>query len=388
MKPVMEAPILVTCPRGLAPVLAAEVAGLGLSVVATHETAVETAGPLALCRRLNLHLRTGHRVLWRLARFGATSANDVYARCAAMPWEEVLLPEHPITVRASSDAVDAGPGGRVAALKCKDAIADRMRARCGRRPDSGPEPRGACVFILWRDGDCRVFLDTTGVPLSFRGYRRLTVEAPMRESLAAGVVLASGWRGGTPFVNPMCGSGTLAIEAAWIAQRRAPGLLRARFAFQCLRGYDAAAWRAERDEALGAVCPSAGVSIVATDRDAAAVEAARVNSRAAGVEAAIEFAACDFMETIVPGPAPMIVLNPEYGERMGRDTDLAAEYRRIGRFLRERGRGGRGVVFTGNLALSRRIGLHVDRICTMYNGPIECRMLEFSLDGPQRPGPG
>ncbi len=377
-----HAPILITCARGLAPVLAAEVESLGLPVLATHDTAVETAGPLRLCTRLNLHLRTGHRVLWRLDSFGATSPGDVYRGCAAMPWEDVLLPEHPITVRASSDAPDAGPDGRLAALKCKDAIADRMRDRCGRRPDSGPEPRGACIFILWRGGDCRVFLDTSGVPLSFRGYRRLTVAAPMRESLAAGILLASGWRGDTPLANPMCGSGTIAIEAAWIAQRRAAGLLRARFAFMCLRGFDDAAWRAEREEALRATRPAPPAAIAASDRDPAAVEAARVNARAAGVERFIEFSACDFMESPVPGPSPMIVLNPEYGERLGAEADLAPEYRRIGQFLRERGRGGRGVVFTGNLALSRRFGLKVGSIRTMFNGPIECRMLEFELSGP------
>ncbi|MBM4154882.1 MAG: class I SAM-dependent RNA methyltransferase [Lentisphaerae bacterium] len=377
-----EAPILVTCPRGLAPVLAAEIESLGVPVLATHETAVETAGPLSLCPRLNLHLRTGHRVLWRLRSFGAASAADVYRGCSALPWEDVLLPEHPITVRASSDAPDAGPDGRLAALKCKDAIADRMRERCGRRPDSGPEPRGACVFVLWRAGDCRVFLDTSGVPLSFRGYRRLTVAAPMRESLAAGVLLASGWRGERPLANPMCGSGTLAIEGAWIAMRRAPGLLRARFAFMCLRGYEDAAWRALREEALRAARPAPPSPIAASDRDPAAVEAARVNARAAGVERHIGLTVGDFMECPVPGPAPLIVLNPEYGERMGAGEDLAPEYRRIGRFLRERGAGGRGVVFTGNLALSRRIGLKVGAIRTMFNGPIECRMLEFELTGP------
>lgn len=380
--PAGEAPILITCARGLAPVLAGEVESLCLPVIATHETAVETAGPLSLCPRLNLHLRTGHRVLWRLRSFGASSSSDVYRGCAAMPWEDHLLPEHPITVRASSDAPDAGPDGRLAALKCKDAIADRMRDRCGRRPDSGPEPRGACIFILWRGGECRVFLDTSGVPLSFRGYRRLTVAAPMRESLAAGVLLASGWRGERPLANPMCGSGTLAIEGAWIAMRRAPGLLRARFAFMCLRGYDDAAWRALREEALRAARSAPPAAIAASDRDPAAVEAARVNARAAGVEPHIALTACDFVESPVPGPAPLIVLNPEYGERMGAGEDLAPEYRRIGRFLRERGQGGRGVVFTGNLALSRRIGLKVGGIRTMFNGPIECRMLEFELTGP------
>ncbi len=371
-----------TCATGLAPALAGEIERLGLPVRATFETAVETAGPLSLCRRLNLHLRTGHRVLWRLRAFHAATTEDVYRGCAALPWEDFLLPEHPITVRASSDAPDAGPGGRLAALKCKDAVVDRMRDACGMRPDSGSEPRGACIFVLWRGGDCRVFLDTSGIPLSFRGYRRLSVAAPMRESLAAGVLLTAGWHGERPLSNPMCGSGTLAIEAAWIAMRRAPGLLRARFAFMCLRGFEPDAWRAEREEALRAALPSPGVPIVASDRDPAAIEAARVNARAAGVEPFIDLSACDFMESPVPGPAPFLVLNPEYGERVGADTDLAAEYRRIGRFLRERGRGGRGAVFTGNLALSRRIGLKVDRITTMFNGPIECRLLEFSTSNP------
>jgi putative N6-adenine-specific DNA methylase len=373
---------VVTCARGAAPVLAAELTALGCAAREMNDTAVETRGGMDLCRRLNLHLRTGHRVLYPLQSFRADTVEDVYRGCSDVPWEEVLRPDRPIAVRAAAEAADAGPGGRLAALKCKDAIVDRMRVRCGMRPDSGPEPRGACVFIAWRQRECRVFLDTTGVPLSFRGYRTLAVAAPMRESLAAAVILGTGWTGDVPFVNPMCGGGTLAIEAAWIAMRRAPGLLRTRFAFMSLRGFDANAWRADVDAALRTSLPRPGAPIVATDLDSAAVAAARVNARAAGVDAFIDFSACDVADTPVPAPTPLIVLNPEYGERMGADKDLEAEYRRIGRFLKEKGRGGRGVIVTGNLALSRRFGLKVASIRTLFNGPIECRCLEFDLSGP------
>lgn len=385
--PAAESRIVITCPPGLSDVLAEELAAFGRPAAIVDSTAAETRAPLAACAELNLWLRVAHRVLWLWGEFDAATGDDVYRGCLALAWEAVLSADRPISVRASVRGAGAGlPGAGMVALRCKDAIVDRLRHRLGRRPDSGPSPRGACVFVRIEGHRCGVHLDTSGRALSFRGYRRRSVAAPLRESLAAGVILASGWRGATALVNPMCGSGTLAIEGAWIAGGRAPGLLRETFSFLSLRGYDAEAWQALRSAAAASARPPA-VPIVAADRDPAAVAAARDNAAAAGVGDAIAVALADLERTAVPGESPLIVLNPEYGMRTGDvGEDLAAAYAGIGRFLRANGRGGRGVVITGNLALSRRLGLRLDRKRTVFNGPVECRMLEFRLDGPPADG--
>ncbi|MCX7819188.1 MAG: class I SAM-dependent RNA methyltransferase [Kiritimatiellae bacterium] len=371
--------IAVTCARGLAPVLVEELEELGRAAVVVEDTCVETRGTLADCEELNVRLRTAHRVLWLWQVFEAASEADLYRGAVALSWEEVLRADQPVSVRAA--VAGGGPGERAVVLRTKDALADRMRARLGRRPDSGPQPLGACVFVHWAPPVCRVFVDTTGVPLSFRGYRRRAVAAPLRETLAAGVLLGAGWRGQAPLVNPMCGGGTIAIEAAWIAARRAPGLLRRRFAFMSLRGFDAEVWASRRRRAAAEERP-VEVPIVAADRDPAAIEAARENLRAAGLEGVVRLVVAALEETPAVGAGAWYALNPAYGVRLGDAEEVAADHVAIGRFLRQRADGGRAVVITGNLRMARRIGLRLARRWTVFNGPIECRVLEFDLRGP------
>ncbi len=377
------ASVAVTCARGLEGVLRSELEGLGFAPAGEAPTVVEVCGTLRDCMRLNLWLRTAHRVLWLWKEFPARSAEDLYRGVAGLPWEEVLRLDQPLNVRAANQADEEGVSTAWMALKCKDAIVDRMRVRLGRRPDSGSTPKGACVFLLRSAGRFRLYLDTTGVPLSFRGYRQESVEAPLRESLAAGLLLASGWTGRTPLVNPMCGSGTIAIEGAGIASRRAPGLQRSRFAFTSLRGFPREEWEQLREAARREVRPIR-IPIVAADWSREAVEIARRNARRAGVENAIRFEVAELDATPVPGPRPWIVLNPEYGHRTRPSAEELEElYHRIGQFLRRHGQGGRGVIITGHLALSRRFGLKLARKWTVFNGPIECRVVEFELSGPE-----
>ncbi len=205
----------------------------------------------------------------------------------------------------------------------------------GRRPDSGPGRQGVVVHLHWENDRCEVWLDTSGEPLSRRGYRKIPLEAPMQETLAAAVILATGWDGKGPFVNPMCGSGTLAIEGALIALGRAPGILRQNFGFMHLLGFDRAAFEKQREELKKAVNRKAPGRIIATDIRPEAVEAARQNARTAGVEHLIEFAVCDFRETAVPEGDGIVVLNPEYGERMGDAGKLGDIYKGIGDFFKK-----------------------------------------------------
>ena len=217
-------PILVTCPKGIAPWLAGEIRALGYPVLDEGEAAVETEGSLADTMRLNLHLRTAHRVLWRLAAFPADNPDDLYAGIRKIPWEELLHErgEHAyLSVTATADTPSINDN-RFVNVKTKDAIVDRLTELCGVRPDSGPDRNRAVVHIYWQGKRVLVYLDTSGEPLSRRGYRKIPLAAPMQETLAAALILATGWKGRTSFINPMCGSGTLAIEAALFAEGRPP----------------------------------------------------------------------------------------------------------------------------------------------------------------------
>jgi len=378
--------ILITCPKGIAPYLAEEVRSLGLPVLEERIAAVETDGTLHDAMRLNLHLRTGHRVLFLVRTFKAGTPDELYRKLTGIGWEDYIEADGYVSVTASVENPTI-KDSRFAGLKCKDAIVDRIKMKRGRRPDSGPEKRGAAVFLYWRESACSVYLDTTGEPLARRGYRKIPMQAPMQETLAAAVVLASGWKGEGPFINPMCGSGTLAIEAALIGLNKAPGLLRSRYAFQHLIGFDPEAWQSMRRKARAEARREPAGVIIASDISPDAVKATRQNAKTAGVDHLMEFRVCDFRETPIPAGGGIIMLNPEYGKRMGELNRLADIYKGIGDFFKQKGMGCRGYIFTGNFDLAKKVGLRTRRRIPFFNGEIECRLLEYDLYAGTRKDP-
>jgi putative N6-adenine-specific DNA methylase len=374
-------PLLVTCPKGLPPLLAREMAALGLP---GRELAagVLAAGTLDDCMRLNLSLRTGHRVLLELANMRAETPDALAEALGRLPWEDLIPDDGHVSVDGSVQNEHVRDT-RFANMKVKDAIVDRILSRRGRRPNSGPDPLGACVFLHWRGDAATVYLDTTGAPLSRRGYRKMPHKAPLQETLAAGIVLATGvdaMSAPAHFLSPMCGSGTLAIEAALLLLGRAPGLLRADFAFRHVIGFDAARYAELRRQAAQGARKALPGRIIASDNDPEAIAAARQNARTAGVEDHIEFVLADFRESPVPEDgAGVCVLNPEYGARLGDSARLEPLYAAIGDFFKQRLAGWRGFVLTGNPQLAGRIGLKPRRRTPLFNAKIECRLLEFEL---------
>jgi 23S rRNA G2445 N2-methylase RlmL len=374
----MSTRILVTCPKAIAPILAGEIRALGLPVIKELTAGVETEGTLGDAMTLNLWLRTGHRVLFLVRDFAAANAEALYAEVRQIPWEEHIAADGYLSIETSVENPTIRDP-RYAGLKCKDAIVDRIKEKAGRRPDSGPLTDRTVVFLYWKGDRCSLYFDTSGEPLSRRGYRKIPLRAPMQETLAAAVVLETGWGGEGHFVNPMCGSGTLAIEAALIGAGRAPGLLRDNFGFMHIQGFDSVAWKKRRDEAKSAPEKALQGKIIATDLSAEAVEAARKNAAAARVEHLIEWGVCDFAETPVPEGSGVVVFNPEYGERLGETKSLIPVYRRIGDFMKKKCRGYRGYVFTGNRELWNKVGLKPAHARTFFNSNIECRLLEFQV---------
>jgi len=381
--------IVVSCASGVSPYLEQELVALGFPVAWRGETAVETEGSLEDAMRLNLHLRTGHRVFYMLGEFRARDPDELYERTIRLPWEDYIYPDGYFTVDASTDTPTI-TNDQFAALRVKDAIADRIRDVCGQRPDSGNEIDGVCVFLHWTGQNAAVYLNTSGGALSRRGYRVASSATPMRESLAAAVVMASGWKGEGHFLNPMCGGATIAIEAAWIAANRAPGLLRQDFSFMHLRGFEMSAWRNLRQQAIAAIKPQIPGRIIASDIDDLAVRASRANAAEAGVEHLIEFDGCDISFSPVPEEAladSVIVINPPYGARLGDAVKLQTTYEEIGNFLKRNAANFRGYVFTANPDLVEMVGLQASRTMPFFNGPLEARLLEYGDYDPGKSNP-
>lgn len=373
--------IVATCGRGCAEALKGELRVLGYEPQDVSPTAVGLEGNLRDAMRLNLWLRTANRILFEVAGFEIDSAGELYEAVRELPWEEWLRGDVPFHVHGVAQH-ESIRDPRFAVLRCKDAVADRFVARTGARPDSTATPAGAAgVALYWKQRDARIYLDTSGTPLSHRGYRLRPWAAPLRETLAAAILLECGW-GRDPaeaFAGPMCGSGTLAIEAAWIAQNRAPGLARDDFAFLRLTGVAAAAWRDLRDDARAKCIAAPRAWISASDADPQAVACARENAERAGADGLIRFQVCDFRAAPLPKPPALVLMNPEYGERLGTAESLAPLYESIGAYFKGRCQGLRAAVFTGSPALGRKIGLRPVRRTAMWNGDIECRLLEYDV---------
>lgn len=370
--------IVVTFPKGLEWLMQEELKAMGLSPQSTTLTSATLGGGINEAMRLCLELRTAHRVLIEIMRFNANDADELYRRINAYSWENLISPNEYLSITSTVDNPSI-QDSRFANLKFKDAVVDRIKSKLGKRPNSGPTRMGAVLHLYWQGRECIAYADAAGTPLSRRGYRKIPGPAPLQESLAAALVLSTGWKGQGTFINPMCGSGTLAIEAALIALNKAPGLLKSNYGFMHLKGFDREKWDSMRRAALKAALKSFPGRIIASDIDQRAIDASRKSANTAGVEHLIEFIVSDFADTPVPPGEGVIIMNPPYGDRMGNLEDLALTYARTGDFLKQKCTGKRGYIFTGNTSLAKGIGLRTKSRKEFYNGPIECRLLEYEL---------
>ena len=390
-------PIIISCAKELSRWTDIEVRDLGYKPIEVTENTVVVRGDMRDVMKLNLQLRTAHRVLVPLLRTECRNIKDLYQSVKSIDWENLLEADgyfsvssivHNYTIRDT----------RIPSLYTKDAIVDRMREKCQRRPDCGNENKGAAVFVYWEKDEVVIYLDTSGEPLSKRGYRKIPGSAPMQETLAAACIMALHWDRQTPFVSPMCGSGTPAIEAVMMAMNRAPGSLKGHFAFQSIKGYN----RIIPGESAPTVAPRQRIGaspeqiwkeivleakkaektenlpkIIATDISPEAVENAHTNAIAAGVAPYIQFKACDFGETEVPEGKGVVFFNPEYGIRLGTYEELAPVYERIGTFMHEKCAGYNGGLITGNPNLARMVNLYYKTRVPFFNGPIDCRLFIY-----------
>ena len=371
--------IIVTCSNRLSPFLQQEIIELGFTPVRIFKTGVELKGTLEDCIQLNLNLRCASQVLFSINEFAARNADDLYNTLLHLEWEDIIAADGYFSITSNVDNATIN-NSLFANVKVKDAIADRFRNRTGQRPNSGPELDKVVIHLYWKEELAEIFVDSSGETLSKHGYRKIPGKAPMLEALAAATLLATKWDRKSPFINPMCGSSTLAIEAALLATHRMPGLYRTNYAFMHLVGFESKMYDVKRKRLDEIITEVDGLRIIASDISGDAINISKINAAAAGVGDLIEFAVGDFATTLIPADQPgVIYFNPEYGDRLGVEAELEITYGRIGDFMKQQCKGYTGYIFTGNLELAKKIGLKPKRRIEFYTSKIDCRLLEYEL---------
>jgi putative N6-adenine-specific DNA methylase len=365
-----------TCGRGIEPMLAGELAELGADEVVPGRGGVHFAGPPQLLYRANLWLRTAVRVLWPIVEAPCSSPDELYDLVRSVDWSRYLTPDH--TLAVDCNVRDSNiTHSKYAALRVKDAICDQFVERTGRRPSVDVQaPMLGFNLHVYRN-QATLSLDSSGESLHKRGYRPILTRAPLNEALAAAILLRTGWRGAVPLADPLCGSGTLPIEAAWLALRRPPGLTRRRFGFMGWMSYDVELWTHLRDEARRGVLKALPSPIYGSDVRGDAVSFSISNAKAAGIGHLLRFHKRDLRDFRPEGEPGVIVCNPPYGERIGDERELMGLYNLLGEVHAQRCGGWTMWVFTGNPRLAAAIGLKPTEEVPLFNGKIPCRLLRF-----------
>jgi putative N6-adenine-specific DNA methylase len=371
--------ITLTCHKWLSPYLEQEVRALGYVPTRVFATGVELQGTGTDCMVLNLHLRCASQVLYSLKAFECNSADELYNTLVKLDWLKYITTDTFFTI-SSNVYHESMNTNLYANLRVKDAIADSMRLADGKRANSGAGKMGAVFHLHWKHEQAEIFIETSGDSLAKHGYRKQPGLAPMLEALATATIMASEWQANTSFVNPMCGAGTLAIEAALMASNIPPSVFRNNYAFMHINGYSNELIEPLRKKIEEGIIQNPNVTIIASDYSKRALGIAQANAAYANVDHLIEFVHCDFAKTPLPFEQKGIVmLNPEYGERLGDIEELTPVYKRIGDFLKQQCAGYTGYIFTGNLELAKHIGLKAERRIEFVNGKIECRLLKYTI---------
>ncbi len=371
------------CPRGLEALLAGELRALGAQKIRTEPGGIAFAGALPLAYAANLHSRIASRLLWQVGHHAYSTEDDVYAAARAIAWEARFGPRQ--TLRVDVTATRSPLRSlEFATLRIKDAIVDRLREKTGDRPSIDRTRPDVRVFAHLDAAHVTLYLDLSGEPLFKRGWRADKGEAPLKENLAAGLLMLSGWTPERPLLDPFCGSGTIVIEAAQIASRRAPGLQR-KFAFEKLLGCERDAWQTLREEARARIDDCAGARIAGTDISTRVVAQAICNAELAGLKGWLDdgrltLTARDAREAEPVGEHGMIVSNPPYGEQSNpRSAPVPRMMANIGDRLKQAFAGWEAWFLTSDRALPRQMRLHETRKAVLFNGPIECRFFRFEL---------
>jgi putative N6-adenine-specific DNA methylase len=366
-----------TCPRGLEQLLAEDLRQLNAEKIHAVGGGVEFGGDFSLCYRVNLESRVASRILWRVATERYQSEDDIYRTACALPWNDWFEPT--LTIRVDVSAIKSPLTSlNFVTLKIKDAVCDKFRRLSGRRPSVDTRQPDVPIQGHLTDRDFTLYLDTTGEPLFKRGRRVAQGEAPLRENLAAGILRLAGWLPGIPLLDPMCGSGTILLEAAEMALDIAPGLGR-RFAFEKLKNFDKPRWRELFRQAAAREKSRDLLPIYGSDLSVEALKAARANLAAAGLEDVVNLKRANVLEISAPATEGIIVTNPPYGVRLGEQQELAEFYPKLGDALKQNFSGWRAYILSADMRLPKLIRLAASKRTPLFNGPLECRLFEYKM---------
>src|SRR5262245_20747826 len=366
-----------TCPRGLELLLAEELQQFKAEKINVVGGGIEFGGDFWLSYRINLESRIASRVLWQAATGRYRNEDDIYRAAYALPWTDWFDPACIIRVDVSAIRSPLTSLNFVT-LRIKDAVCDKIRRISGRRPSVDTRQPDIPIQGHLTDRDVTLYLDTTGEPLFKRGQRLVTGDAPLRENLAAGILRLADWAPGTPLLDPMCGSGTILLEAAHMALNIAPGLGR-HFSFEKFKNFDPHRWRELRQQSSARQKPRLALPIHGSDLSADVLKAARPNRTAAGLEKVVSLKRANVLELSAPASSGIIVTNPPYGVRLGEQQALAEFYPKLGDLLKKQFSGWRVYLLSADMRLPKLIRLATSKRIPLYNGAIECRLFEYKM---------
>ena len=366
-----------TCPRGLEALLADELlAQRALKIVVT-DGGVSFEGNLDTMYRVNLHSRIATRVMSRVGHGSYTTEEDIYKATFKLNWPSWFKVNQTIRVKVTGVKCPLKSLDFVT-LRIKDAVCDRFREEGALRPSVSVRDPDVRIHAYLTQDQYQLYLDTSGAPLYQRGFRDVSVIAPLRENLAAGIIMLSGWIPGTPFLDPMCGSGTFLIEAAMMAVNQPPGMKRT-FGFQKLTSFDEGLWKKIESEAMNKMKPIEFLDIYGSDMDLRAVRVARHNLKVAGLEEVAKVMQSDFIKLEPPVSEGTLVTNPPYGQRIGEDEDLKEVYPVWAKHMKESFGGWDTYFLTADLEMPKDMRLKPTKKTPLFNGALECRLFEIKM---------
>ena len=366
-----------TCPRGLEQLLADELMQVGAKSIKPTDGGVSFDGDWAVCYAANLHSRIATRILWQVARGKYINEEDLFEAAYKLNWPQWFDVKHDFMVKVTGVKCPL-KSLEFATLKIKDAVCDKFRLVVGSRPYIDTKTPAVRIHAYLAAEEYQFYLDTSGAALYQRGNRGASIEAPLRENLAAGILKLSGWQVGQPILDPMCGSGTFLLEAAMVALDIAPGHKRS-FGFETLKNFEPQVWSKLKNQAASKVKAVSFQKIYGSDVDLRAVRIAKSNLEESGLLAAVQLAHVDIVNVVAPADSGVLVANPPYVVRIGEEDALADSYPKMGEVLKRKFAGWNTYFLTNDLTMPKLMRLTPSKRTPLYNGPLECRLFEIKM---------
>jgi putative N6-adenine-specific DNA methylase len=366
-----------TCPRGLEQLLADELKQVSAKVVNVTDGGVSFDGDWSVCYAANLNSRIATRILWQVGRGKYLNEEDLFDAAYRMNWPQWFDVKHDFMVKVTGVKCPL-KSLEFATLKIKDAVCDKFRLAVGSRPYIDTKTPSVRIHAYLTTDEYQYYVDTSGAALYQRGNRGASIEAPLRENLAAGILKLTGWQAGQPLLDPMCGSGTFLLEAAMVALDMAPGIKR-EFGFEKLKTFESDTWKKIKNQALSKVKKVSFQKIYGSDMDLRAVRVTKQNLESAGLLEAVQVSHVDMLDVVPPADHGVLVANPPYGVRIGEDEELTLLYPKMGETLKRKFAGWNAYFLTNDLRMPKLMRLAPSKKTPLFNGPLECRLFEIKM---------